>query len=211
MSTSIEKPKKHLPDTHPAAANNGKREAVLNTATNLFSKNGYHRVGIDRIIEESGVAKMTMYRYFPSKHHLIAEMMKEHARTCTQSLVDFTAGIDNPEIRLKAVFRWHDQRFRNPSFTGCMFAHAAFEFSEKNSEIHQVSVEQKRQLTAFLRDILKQMMGTRQANELARIYVMLLDGATLTAQICGRLVAATEAWEAARKMLALARAEDRPS
>jgi len=38
-----------------------KRQAILDTATRLFYAHGYHAVGIDRIIAEAGVAKMTMY------------------------------------------------------------------------------------------------------------------------------------------------------
>lgn len=185
-----------------------KRKAVLDTATKLFSANGYHAVGIDWIIAESGVAKMTMYRHFPSKGQLVVEVLKERARVCEASFNECVAGIEDPEARLKAVFRWHDQWFRSPSFTGSMFVHAASEFNDKTCEIHQVSVEQKQQLTAFLRDILKQLLNARKAAELARTFIMLLDGAALTAQICGRKTAAMEAWDAAKKLLALAQAEE---
>jgi len=44
-----------------------KRQLVLETALTLFRAHGYHAVGIDRVLAESGVAKMTMYKYFPSK------------------------------------------------------------------------------------------------------------------------------------------------
>ena len=185
-----------------------KRKAVLDTATNLFSEDGYHAVGIDRIIAESGVAKMTMYRHFPSKSFLVVEVLKERTRVCQESMSDFVSGFKDPEARLKAVFRWHDQWYRSASFTGCMFAHAASEFKDKTHEIHQVTVEQKQQLTVFLRDILKQLVTVRKANELARVYIMLLDGATLNAQICGRKTAALDAWEAARKLLAAAQDDE---
>ena len=184
-----------------------KRKAVLDTATDLFSENGYHAVGVDRIIAESGVAKMTLYRHFPSKNILVVEVLKERTRVYHDSLSEFVADIDDPEEQLKAVFRWHDNFFRSPSFTGCMFAHAASEFNDKSNEIHQVSVAQKHQLTAFVRDILKQLLSTRKATELARVFIMLLDGATLMAQICGRKTAAMEAWDAAKKLLAVAQAE----
>jgi len=184
-----------------------KRKAVLDTATDLFSENGYHAVGIDRIIAESGVAKMTMYRHFPSKSSLVTEVLKERTRSCEQSLSEFVSGIEDPFSQLKAVFRWHDQWFRSPSFTGCMFAHAASEFNDKASEIHQVSVDQKNQLMAFLREILKQMVPTRKATELARVFIMLLDGATLMAQICDRKNAANDAWSAAQVLLDAALAE----
>ena len=185
-----------------------KRKAVLDTATELFSGNGYHAVGIDRIIAEAGVAKMTMYRHFPSKHVLVVEVLKEHASVCSESLSEFVAGIDDPEAQLRAVFRWHDRWFHSPPFRGSMFTHAASEFNDKTDEVHRVSVEQKQQLTTFLRNILKQQLSARKATELAQTFIMLLDGATLTAQISGRLTAATEAWSAAKILLAVARANE---
>lgn len=44
-----------------------KREQLILTAQALFSREGYHATGIDRIIAESGVAKMTLYKHFKSR------------------------------------------------------------------------------------------------------------------------------------------------
>jgi len=46
------------------------RERILDTATQLFYRDGIHRVGIDLVIAESGVAKMSLYRHFGSKEKL---------------------------------------------------------------------------------------------------------------------------------------------
>ena len=59
-----------------------KREQLLNTALELFYREGYHATGIDRILAESGVAKMTLYKHFKSKDELIMAALEErHART----------------------------------------------------------------------------------------------------------------------------------
>ena len=47
------------------------RERILSTATRLFYEHGIHRVGIDLVIAESGVAKMSLYRQFGSKEELV--------------------------------------------------------------------------------------------------------------------------------------------
>ncbi|MCG1039814.1 transcriptional regulator, TetR family [Burkholderia sp. b14] len=44
-----------------------KRQILLDTAARLFAQYGFHAVGIDRIIAESGIPKMTMYQHFASK------------------------------------------------------------------------------------------------------------------------------------------------
>jgi hypothetical protein len=44
-----------------------KKEDIITTALNLFNRYNYSSVGVDRIISESGVAKMTFYKYFHLK------------------------------------------------------------------------------------------------------------------------------------------------
>ena len=53
------------------------REKILTVATQLFESKGIHASGVDTIIAESGVAKATLYKYFPSKNQLIIEYLKE--------------------------------------------------------------------------------------------------------------------------------------
>jgi AcrR family transcriptional regulator len=58
------------------AGRNSGRERVLETAYRLFSRHGTRAVGVDRIIAESGVAKMTLYRNFASKDDLILAFLE---------------------------------------------------------------------------------------------------------------------------------------
>jgi hypothetical protein len=44
-----------------------KRQAILDTALSLFRAYGYRMIGIDRILAESGVAKMTLYKPSPRR------------------------------------------------------------------------------------------------------------------------------------------------
>lgn len=52
------------------------RERVLETAGGLFYRYGFRAVGIDTVIAKSGVAKMTLYKHFPSKDALIAAYLE---------------------------------------------------------------------------------------------------------------------------------------
>ena len=47
------------------------RDRVLETAFRLFYARGIRAVGVDLIIAESGVAKATFYKHFPSKDELV--------------------------------------------------------------------------------------------------------------------------------------------
>ncbi|MDC4393302.1 TetR/AcrR family transcriptional regulator, partial [Acinetobacter baumannii] len=52
-----------------------KRETIITTAMTLFNQKSYTSIGVDKIIAESNVAKMTFYKYFPSKESLIMECL----------------------------------------------------------------------------------------------------------------------------------------
>jgi AcrR family transcriptional regulator len=52
------------------------RGQILTTAARLFYRHGVRAVGIDTIIAASGVAKMTLYRHFPSKDDLVVAFLE---------------------------------------------------------------------------------------------------------------------------------------
>jgi AcrR family transcriptional regulator len=64
------------------------KERLLLTATDLFWKDGFH-VGIDRIILDADVAKMSLYRHFPSKDDLVLGVLD---RT-SERLTDYIRGL----------------------------------------------------------------------------------------------------------------------
>ena len=52
------------------------RERILEAAYELFSRHGIRAVGIDTIVESSGVARMTLYRHFASKDALVLAFLE---------------------------------------------------------------------------------------------------------------------------------------
>ena len=57
------------------------RERLLNTAADLFYREGIRAVGVDLVVERSGVAKTSLYRHFSSKDELIAAVLERDDRT----------------------------------------------------------------------------------------------------------------------------------
>src|SRR5919205_1281610 len=56
------------------------RDRILNTARELFYREGARSVGVDTVVAQSGVAKTSLYRWFPSKDALIAAVIEEEAK-----------------------------------------------------------------------------------------------------------------------------------
>ncbi len=111
------------------------RERVLKTASDLFYKHGINSVGIDRIIAESGVAKMTFYRHFPSKCALVAEYLRHRDQAWQRLLDEFTGDTSRPPLeRLLAIFDALQQSIKNPGFYGCPFIKTLSEFGPERNE-----------------------------------------------------------------------------
>src|SRR3954471_6643842 len=118
------------------------RQRILKTASDLFYRFSIHSVGIDRIIAESGVAKMTFYKHFPSKADLIATYLHYKTDTWFQMLATSTerAGV-SPLERVLAIFDAMEEPFRAPSFRGCPFVKGLAEFGpEANSPDVQATI-----------------------------------------------------------------------
>jgi AcrR family transcriptional regulator len=181
-----------------------KRNALLDTATRLFSQFGFHAVGIDRIILESGVAKMTMYKHFPSKSQLVIDVLSEHRDACAASLAALVGKQREPLDKLRAVFVWHDRRFKAADFHGCLFLNAAAEFHQHDEAVMRVAVERRRDLTDYIASLIAEMTDKRSATRLAKQCLLLIDGATVAAHVSGRTGAAMEAWDIARDLVTVA-------
>src|SRR5690242_2912543 len=126
-----------------AAGRQSARERILDTAYELFSRHGTRAVGVDRIIAECGIAKMTLYRNFPSKDELILAFLDQRAERWTQEWLQaeaVRAGGGDPAQRLLAVFDTFDGWFRQADFEGCSFINVMLEIVEPESPVRQASV-----------------------------------------------------------------------
>lgn len=177
-----------------------KQKTLVETATALFAAGGYTAIGIDRIIAEAGVAKMTLYKYFPSKADLILAVLRERDRVFRESLAAHVEQHTALTDQIKAVFTWHGLWFQQAGFFGCMFINAAAEFHDHKDAVHQLAAQHKQLIIAYLEDLLRAAYPL-SAKKLAVQMAMLLDGAIIAAQVADNPNAASDAWEAAEQLL----------
>jgi AcrR family transcriptional regulator len=178
-----------------------KRQHIVDTAYALFKREGFHATGIDRIIAEADVAKMTMYRNFPSKDDLIVEVLNHRARRFERQLDRLTQGTAQPERKIRAIFDWYGRWFRRADFHGCLFAHALAEFGDPRHPVFAAVAAQKTSLKQRMQDILTAVMPKARAESTAAALLMLIEGATLVAQISQGDRAIRNAWAAAQPLL----------
>jgi AcrR family transcriptional regulator len=144
----------------------------------------YHAVGVDTIVAESGVAKMTLYRHFPSKDDLIAACLERTSEQLLARMEGLIAPHDEPRKALEAVFEGVAKLASSPQCLGCAFVGAAGEFPEPDHPGHRAAAEHKRAVVGRLSQLAVQA-GARDQNALAEELLLIMDGAWSAARAFG--------------------------
>ena len=181
-----------------------KREQLIEAALRLFNTGGFKATGIEQILAEAGVAKMTLYKHFRSKDDLVLAALRrrdEEWRAWFSREVE--ARSPDPAGRLIAIFDVAEMWFEDPAFNGCYFIRASGEFSDGEDPVHQACVEHGRLVTRYLSGLAEQA-GATSPESLARQLLLLFNGAVVDAQTCQRNCAAGLAKRAAEALVAVA-------
>ncbi|HEX7019986.1 MAG TPA: TetR/AcrR family transcriptional regulator [Gemmatimonadaceae bacterium] len=158
---------------------------ILDVAGVLFYRMGFAAAGVDLIVRESGVAKMTLYRHFPSKDALIAAWLERVDGQFWQSFETW-AGPDrrSPRDRLLGVFAGLQKLVGSSKCLGCPFLLAAAEFPEPGTLGHDVARRHKGRLRKRLRAMADEL-GADDAESLGDQLLLLMDGAFMSARLFG--------------------------
>src|SRR5271170_1425575 len=125
------------------------RERILKAADELFYKEGIRVSGVDTIIEQSGIAKTTFYRHFPSKDALIVAYLEEREKKYWQDVRTLMSkNVESPRQQLIDIFEFIKLFLSQPRNRGCPFINCAIEFPDPTHPGHQIALSHKRRVLA---------------------------------------------------------------
>lgn len=163
-----------------------KREQLVDTALKLFRQHGFHATGIDRILAEAGVAKMTLYKHFASKDALIQAAIKKRE-------IDFSAWFsgrvqhyqslqaDGDWTPVTALFDTLAEWVADKPFVGCTFINASAEYHQADDPIHTLARQHKQQVGKLIAAQLRMTPAAAVAKTLAPQLQLLLEGSIVMA------------------------------
>src|SRR5882672_10113564 len=131
------------------------RERIDQTAYELFSRYGVRAVGVDTISARSGVAKMTLYRHYPSKEDLALAFLRCREELWTRSWLqrEVERCAHTPAERLLAVFDVFDKWFHRSDFEGCSFIKVLLEHGDRRHPVRNAAEAHIETIRAFLRQL----------------------------------------------------------
>jgi AcrR family transcriptional regulator len=160
----------------------GARDRIVNTAYDLFSRHGVRAVGVDRIVAESGVAKMSLYRHFRSKDDLVLAFLQEREQRWTNEWLREEAWRRGATAaqRMLAIFDVFGEWFAVEDFEGCSFINILLEFDDREHRVHRATVDHLRNIRSFLRELATEA-GASDPGALAHQWHILMKGSIVAA------------------------------
>jgi AcrR family transcriptional regulator len=166
------------------------RRRILDTARELFYRNGYRATGINEIIQKSGVAKATFYAHFPSKASLayayVESMNREENRVLEEGLKQFPGPYEKLIGLVEYLIPWSKAR----DYRGCAYLNISSEITDHDNPVRRESKDHYlwvRRLVGQLMRELKRKRGAawtrRDADQAADDYMLIFSGALAMAQV----------------------------
>jgi AcrR family transcriptional regulator len=180
------------------------RDRILRTALILFNELGSHKTGVDLIIAESGVAKMTFFRQFKSKSQLIAEILMIQDEASFALLEKHTLSAKDSYEKILKLFDALKEWFEQPQFNGCPFIRGLYDYSSESDELEIVKVvgDHFNRLEKFVEQLVLPLKIKNKKN-LTKKILALYAGAIVMAQATKSTESATLAKEQVRALITM--------
>lgn len=181
-------------NTQDARAGMPPRQRILETAHRLFYREGIRATGIDTIIAEAGVTKVTFYRQFPSKDALIEAFLESrHDRWMSAfrerlaRFVDAQSARERQMSPLEPVLQAAHEIVHAQTFRGCAFANTVAEVGPSLPSVLGIATRHKQEVCDAIMALLP---ARKDAERIAWAATIALDGAIVNAQRGGHSAAA---------------------
>lgn len=180
----------------------GTKDKLVQTAFELFGRNGFHNVGLDRIIDETGVSKQTFYNHFESKDDLVVAVLNHRHATEMKVFGDQLKRLagNDPRAKLYAIFDALEEWMNEPEWRGCMFMSATAEFPCKTDPAHQAAAQHFLDLQEMVQ-YLATLAGAEHPKLLAEQMSIIMEGMIAHVHATGTMRSIATARELARSLL----------
>ncbi|PRA79662.1 TetR/AcrR family transcriptional regulator [Microbacterium sp. MYb66] len=160
------------------------RSRLIDAATRLFYEEGIHAVGVDRVIEEAGVTRATLYKQFGGKENLVLAYLAGEDQSLRAMFTAAGETVTDPDALLDAVVQGIAADIRGRHTRGCPFINAAAEFPDAGGAVRQLIDEHREWFRSTLRQV-AEASGLERPDEVAASLVLLRDAALVGGYLDG--------------------------
>ncbi|WP_372921331.1 TetR/AcrR family transcriptional regulator [Roseovarius sp.] len=179
------------------------KDRLIETARELFLREGIPQTGINKVIATADVARMTLYNNFASKDDLIVAVFEREAALRRVAIQATQEDLEGRFDRVLALFVVAEDVASQKGFRGCAFINLAIEAAASDSALHALAKEHKAWITANIRAQLGEGMFS-DPDSLAQQIAVLWDGGIVGAYVHQSDRPIHQARDAARTLMRVA-------
>ncbi len=181
------------------------RTKILDVASRLFYEQGYNSTGINQIIAEADIARGSLYNHFPSKRDLLTAYIQQSEDLWFAELDKFLESINDPKLRLLALFDFRAEKQLRSNFGGCQFTKIIAEMPKDDLNAFELVRHQKERIKNYIKDLLQQIdlkqPQVLSTNMLIDALFLIMEGATSSASVYKHVEAIRTAKQIANELL----------
>jgi len=168
------------------------KQGLLDAGIALLLKHGYHDLGLQALLQETGTPKGSFYHHFRDKEDFALQVIDEYMKQVHAGLDACLGDASLPPLaRVRKFFEQVQQSYRGEGYLGCLLGGLGQELSGV-SEVFRRKVEQcfsaiARRIAACLEDARKQgdIPADADPKRLASLLVDCWEGAALRSRLKG--------------------------
>ncbi len=189
----------------PVRRSRAERQAiVLDTAERLFAGRSSRSVGMDELVRETGLGKMTVYRLFKSKDDLVGAYLARKAATVLARIDAELARLEgDPRAALLSVVDTVEADVTRAGFRGCPFTNVSSEYDDPQHPARSAAADYKFELHARL-ERLAELIAPGAGEDLAAQVHLIIDGMYLSGGLLGPDGPASHGRELAERLVDIA-------
>ncbi len=162
-----------------------RQEIVLDTAERLFSARSSRSVGMDELVRETGLGKMTVYRLFKSKDELVGAYLARKAATVLSTIDAELIRLEgNPRAALLSVVDAVERDVTRSGFRGCPFTNVSSEYDDPQHPARSAAADYKFELHMRLERLTDQLIPGNGEDLAAHLH-LIMDGMYLSGGLLG--------------------------
>ncbi|MCC7276408.1 MAG: TetR/AcrR family transcriptional regulator, partial [Alphaproteobacteria bacterium] len=153
------------------------RRRIVDAAYTLFYRQGFARVGVDRIAEKAKVSKRTLYNHFPSKDVLLATVLELQGVLALERLDRWAVGTSGDLAQtIDSLFSGLAAWAARPRWQGAGFTRVVMELADMPGHpARRIAGRHKAAVEARLATLMGRH-GVARPDEAARQLCLLLEG-----------------------------------
>ncbi|MGY1843899.1 TetR/AcrR family transcriptional regulator [Modestobacter sp. SYSU DS0875] len=179
----------HTADDGPAPVRRSRaerQEIVLDTAERLFSARSSRSVGMDELVRETGLGKMTVYRLFKSKDDLVGAYLARKAATVLSYIDTELIRLEgDPRAALLSVVDAVERDVTRTGFRGCPFTNVSSEYDDPQHPARSAAADYKFELHMRLERLAAEVVPGGGGEDLAAQVHLIIDGMYLSGGLLG--------------------------